>query len=67
MYTLDLDLQANAADIDGNVRPEFKLNWRRIQFKLLLGSGTFGDCYMGSIDGIDVAVGRTGHSRFRKR
>ena len=48
--------QEHASDIDRNVRPELKLDWREIKFLLLLGSGTFGDCYKGSIGGRDVAV-----------
>ena len=49
-------VEENASDIDRNVRPEFKLDWRTIKFMLLLGSGTFGDCYKGSIGTQEVAV-----------
>ena len=56
LVTLNVRLKENASDIDSNVRPEFKLDWRVIKFMLLLGSGTFGDCYKGSIAGEDVAV-----------
>ena len=49
-------VEENALEIEGNVRPELKLDWRVIKFAVLLGSGTFGDCYKGTIGGQDVAV-----------
>ena len=55
----DMQLQLvheNSSDIDKNVKPMFKLNWRDLKFQLTLGSGTFGDCYRGSLGGQDVAV-----------
>ena len=53
---MTLKQKANASDIDKNVRPEFKLDWRAIKFMRLLGSGTFGDCYMGLMGASEVAV-----------
>ena len=49
-------VQANASDIDKNVRPEFHLDWKKIKFVRLLGSGTFGDCYLGIMAARDVAI-----------
>ena len=46
----------NASDIEKNVRPEFKLDWRVLKFMVHLGSGTFGDCYKGSMEGTEVAI-----------
>ena len=46
----------NASDIERNVRPEFKLDWRGLKFQTLLGSGTFGDCYKGRLGDRDVAI-----------
>ena len=52
-------VNANASDIEKNVHPKFHLDWKRIKFMLLLGSGTFGDCYKGSMTGEEVAVSNT--------
>ena len=51
-------VKENASHIDRNIRSELKLDWNVITFKLLLGSGTFGDCYEGAIGGQKVAVSR---------
>ena len=42
-------LQENTSDIEENVPAKFKLEWSNIKFAVLLGSGTFGDCYKGSL------------------
>ena len=46
----------NANDIEANVSPKFKLDWRVIKFQSRLGSGTFGDCYKGLLGEKTVAV-----------
>ena len=52
-------VEEHASDIQRHVRPEFNLDWREITFKVLLGSGTFGDCYEGTIGKQAVAVSRS--------
>ena len=49
-------VEENSSDIERNIRPEFKLKWRAVDFEVLLGSGTFGDCYKGKIGAQEVAV-----------
>ena len=51
-------IKENASHIEQNIRSEFKLDWKVITFKRLLGSGTFGDCYEGEIGAQKVAVSR---------
>ena len=53
-------IEEHSSDIEKNIRPEFKLDWNKIKFLMLLGSGTFGDCYKGSIGMLEVAVSWVG-------
>ena len=50
-------IEDGASNILKSVRPELQLEWRNIMFMVLLGSGTFGDCYKGRVGPQDVAVG----------
>ena len=49
-------VKANASDIENNVPLHYKLDWRVLKFLERLGSGSFGDCYMGTTGGRTVAI-----------
>ena len=34
----------------------YELNWREVNFKKRIGSGSFGDCYQGERGGQSVAI-----------
>ena len=51
-------VKANAAEVDDEVPPHFKLDWKVLKFHDRLGSGSFGDCYKGAKGGKPVAIKR---------
>ena len=51
-------VKANAGDVEENVPPHFKLDWKVLKFLKRLGAGSFGDCYQGKKGERDVAIKR---------
>ena len=49
-------VRAHASDIEGQVHPRFKLDWRLLKFLKRIGSGSFGDCFMGFMGKRPVAI-----------
>ena len=57
---LDEDQEALVAKgkykIEDHVDGKFKLHWRELKFEKSLGSGSFGDCFKGTLHNVDVAI-----------
>ena len=57
---LDEDQEALIAEgrfkIEDHVDKKFKLHWRELKFEKSLGSGSFGDCFKGTLHSQDVAI-----------
>ena len=49
-------VKSGKVQFEAKLKKKYEINWRNILFERLLGSGSFGDCYLGSFFERQVAV-----------